>query len=64
MWGDDDNVWFDAVVEKVRKKDVIVKYPDDDVTKNHNLLVSGATAASPKPNENYLEKDKAWRIKE
>ena len=59
--GDDDAVWFDAVVEKVRKTDVVVKYPDDDVTKHHNLLVSGVTAASPKPNENYLEKGKAWK---
>ena len=61
VYGDDDAVWFDAVIQKVRRRDVVVKYPDDDVTKHHNLLVSGVTASSPDPYENYMERDKAWR---
>ena len=63
-YGDDDAVWYDAVVEKVRKKDVVVKYPDDGVTKHHNLLRSGITAASPAPYSDYLERDKSWRTKD
>ena len=42
---------------------VEVFYPEDDVTKRHNLLVSGITKKSPKPNENYMAKGVRWKIK-
>ena len=59
----DDAVWYDAVVTKVMPKLVEVFYPEDDVTKRHNLLVSGITKKSPKPNENYMAKGVRWKIK-
>ena len=58
-----DAVWYDAVVQKVMPKLVEVFYPEDDVTKRHNLLVSGITKKSPKPNGNYMAKGLRWKIK-
>ena len=55
-YGDDDAVWYDAEVRKVRKKDVEVFYPEDDATRYHNLLVSGF--------ENYMSKGTRWKLKE
>ena len=55
-YGDDDAVWYDAVVRKVRKKDVEVFYPEDDATRYHNLLVPGV--------ENYIPKNTRWKLKE
>ena len=63
LYGDEDSVWYDAVVTKVMPKLVEVFYPEDDVTKRHNLLVSGITKKSPKPNENYMAKGVRWKIK-
>ena len=48
---------------KVMPKLVEVFYPEDDVTKRHNLLVSGITRKSPKPNGNYMAKGLRWKIK-
>ena len=62
-YGDDAAVWYDAVVQKVTPKFVEVFYPEDDVTKRHNLLVSGITRKSPKPNGNYMAKGLRWKIK-
>ena len=59
----DDAVWYDAVVQKVTPTLVEVFYPEDDVTKRHNLLVSGITDRSPKPNGNYMAKGVRWKIK-
>ena len=59
----DDAVWYDAVVKKVTPKTVEVFYPDDNETKRHNLLVSGITDRSPKPNGNYMAKGLRWKIK-
>ena len=42
---------------------VEVFYPEDDVTKRHNLLNSGITRKSPKPNGNYMAKGLRWKIK-
>ena len=42
---------------------VEVFYPEDNVTKRHNLLVSGITRKSPKPNGNYMAKGLRWKIK-
>ena len=53
----------DAVVQKVTPKMVGFFYPEDNVTKPHNLLVSGITKKSPKPNENYMAKGVRWKIK-
>ena len=55
MYGDDDVVWYDAEVRKVRKNDVEVFYPADDATRRHNLLVSGE--------DNYMERDARWKVK-
>ena len=62
-FGDDDVVWYDAVVQKVTPTLVQVFYPEDDETKRHNLLVSGITKKSPKPNGNYMAKGLRWKIK-
>ena len=62
-FGDEDAVWYDAVVQKVTPKMVEVLCPEDNVTKRHNLLVSGITKKSPKPNENYMAKGVRWKIK-
>ncbi len=59
----DDAVWYDAVVKTVTPKTVEVFYPDDNETKRHNLLVSGITDRSPKPNGNYMAKGLRWKIK-
>ena len=59
----DDAVWYDAVVQKVMPKLVEVFYPEDNQTKRHNLLVSGITKKSPKPNGNYMAKGVRWKIK-
>ena len=63
LYGDQDSVWFDAVVQKVTPTLVQVFYPEDDETKRHNLLVSGITKKSPKPNGNYMAKGLRWKIK-
>ena len=63
-FGDDDAVWYDAVVRKVRKDDVEVFYPADDAVKRHNLLVSGVTPRSPEPLENYMPQGTRWKLKD
>ena len=55
-------MWYDAVVKKVTPKTVEVFYAEDDETKRHNLLVSGITKKSPKPNGNYMAKGLRWKI--
>ena len=62
-YGDDDAVWYDAVVQKVTPKLVEVFYPEDDETKRHNLLVSGITKKRPKPLRDYMAKGVRWKIK-
>ena len=62
-YGDDDVVWYDAVVQKVTPKLVEVFYPDDNETKRHNLLVSGITKKRPKPLRDYMAKGVRWKIK-
>ena len=37
--------------------------PEDNVTKRHNLLVSGITKQSPKPLRDYMAKGLRWKIK-
>ena len=56
VYGDDDVVWYDAIVRKVRKNDVEVFYAADDATRRHNLLVSGE--------DNYMVRDTRWKWKE
>ena len=63
-YGDDDAVWYDAVVQKVTPKLVEVFYPDDNETKRHNLLVSGITKKRPKPLGDYLAKGVRWKVKQ
>ena len=63
LYGDQDSVWFDAVVQKVTPKLVEVFYAEDNVTKRHNLLVSGITKKSPKPLRDYMAKGTRWKIK-
>ena len=63
LYGDQDSVWFDAVVQKVTPTLVQVFYPEDNETKRHNLLVSGITKKSPKPLRDYMEKGVRWKIK-
>ena len=63
VYGDDDAVWYDAEVRKVRKNDVEVFYPADDATHRHNLLVSGVTTRSPLPFENYMARGTRWKLK-
>jgi len=63
VYGDDDVVWYDAVVRNVRKNDVEVFYPADDATHRHNLLVSGVTARSPLPFESYMPQGIRWNVK-
>ena len=59
-FGDDDTVWYDAVVTKVMKREVEVFYAADDATRRHNLLVSGVTAKSPAP----YSKGVRWKVKQ
>ena len=63
-FGDDDAVWYDAVVNKVMKREVEVFYPADDATRRHNLLVSGITAKSPAPYSNYMARGVRWKVKQ
>ena len=56
VYGNDDVVWYDAIVRKVRKNDVEVFYAADDATRRHNLLVSGE--------DNYMVRDTRWKLKE
>ena len=63
-YGDDDAVWYDAVVQKVTPKLVEVFYAEDNETKRHNLLVSGITKKRPKPLGDYLAKGVRWKVKQ
>ena len=51
------------MVQKVAPKLVEVFYPEDNQMKRHNLLISGNTDRSPKPNGNYMAKGLRWKIK-
>ena len=62
-FGDEDVVWYDAVVQKVTPKMVEVLYPEDNQTERHNLLVSGITKKRPQPLRDYMEKGVRWKIK-
>ena len=57
------NASLQIVLQKVTPKLVEVFYAEDNVTKRHNLLVSGITKKSPKPLRDYMAKGLRWKIK-
>eukprot|EP01045_Picozoa_sp_COSAG04_P016428 COSAG04_NODE_1371_length_7040_cov_8.745714_4_plen_615_part_00 len=55
-YGDDETVYFDVEVRKVRARDVEVYYAADDAVWRHNLLEAGNA-------DKYMEEGERWRRK-